>query len=690
MAASTATVAVAQQSAPPALRNQVSRVPYLPGLDGLRAIAVTAVLVFHANHEWLSGGFLGVEVFFVISGYLITLLLLSEKERTGKVHLGQFWLRRARRLLPALFAMMGALAIYMSLFKQRPMGQARGDLLAGTSYVSNWFQIWTGQGYTAAADFAPLRHLWSLAVEEQFYIVWPLVMVVLLRVRGDRLPRVALWLMWASVFVAVVVAAMYVSGTVFIGADPVTNAPSCGIGESHGYISVLGRCVNVNEALYLGTFSRAGGLMLGSAFALVWRPVAIMRSPLRKRGRRIDLLGLFGFVGLAFMMNRLELVNARTNEYDPWLFRGGFLLTGICTVAIIAAATHRRAWIGRLLGIRPLHWLGTRSYGLYLYHWPVYQIIREPGQQLSMREFLTALLIAVPITELSYRLVELPVRQGRFGEWLRGGRRPRTRVALQRRRRSFVLGSTFAVLTGFAAVSVATADVLCEGEVACDAQKGQDEIADVGVVTSVPPVTAPPTVAVTQPTLPGETAPPSTAPAPAPAPAPTPAPNPVDQLPAYAIGESVMLGAAPQLTAAGIQVNAAVSRQGTNVAEIVALTRAGGELGRVVIIQTGTNGKVSDETFASIMSALPPDQTPLVVFLTVKAPKGWIAGNNTRIRALPSKYPNVKVVDWEVESQQIANELSNSDGGVHLSTAHAKQFYVNLIFDAIGRPDLKK
>jgi hypothetical protein len=164
----------------------------------------------------------------------------------------------------------------------------------------------------------------------------------------------------------------------------------------------------------------------------------------------------------------------------------------------------------------------------------------------------------------------------------------------------------------------------------------------------------------------------------------------VDQLPAYAIGESVMLGAAPQLTAAGIQVNAAVSRQGKNVAEIVAMTRAGGELGRVVIIQTGTNGSVSDETFAAIMAALPPDETPLVVFLTVKAPKGWIADNNARIRALPAQYPNVKVVDWEAESQQIANELSRSDGGIHLSTAHAKQFYANLIFDAIGRPDLKK
>ena len=682
MAAPTAT-AVDERLTHPTLRNQISRVPYLPGLDGLRAIAVTAVLLYHANHTWLSGGFLGVEVFFVISGYLITLLLLSEKERTGRVRLGQFWMRRARRLLPALFVMMGSLAIYMSLFNTRPMGQARGDLLAGTFYNSNWFQIWVGQGYTASANFAPLRHLWSLAVEEQFYLVWPLVMVVLLRKRGDRLPRVALWLLWASLFVAALVAALYISGTVFIGADPVTNAPSCGAGDSHGYLSVFGHCINVNEALYLSTVTRAGGLMLGAAFALIWRPVAIMRGPLRTRGRRIDLLGLLGLLGLALMMNRLELVNELTNEYDPWLFRGGFLLTGVCTVAIIAAATHRRAWIGRLLGIRPLHWVGTRSYGLYLYHWPIYQIIREPRQQLSMRQFLTALLIALPITELSYRLVELPVRQGRLGEWMRGERKPRTKAAVQRRRRTFVLGSTFALLAGFATVSIATADVLCEGQVACDSEEGQEQIAS-ATVTAAPPVTVRPTVPVSQSSQPGDTTPAVTEPA------PVTTPSPIDLLPPYSIGESVMLGAAPQLTAAGIQVNAAVSRQGKNVAEIVELTRAGGQLGRVVIIQTGTNGSVSDETFARIMAALPPDLTPLVVFLTVKAPRGWIADNNTRIRALAAQYPNVKVVDWEAEAQQILGELSTSDGGIHLRTAYAKQFYANLIFDAIGRPDLKK
>ena len=140
----------------------------------MRALAVIAVMVYHANNAWLPGGFIGVEVFFVISGYLITLLLIGEHERSGKVRLGKFYLRRARRLLPALFMMLTLVIVYTALFKRAELGRLRGDVLAGLGYVSNWFQIWVGQGYTAEGQFAPLRHLWSLAVEEQFYLVWPL------------------------------------------------------------------------------------------------------------------------------------------------------------------------------------------------------------------------------------------------------------------------------------------------------------------------------------------------------------------------------------------------------------------------------------------------------------------------------------------------------------------------------------
>ena len=193
-------------------RTAISRLPYLPGLDGMRALAVAAVMVYHANNSWLPGGFLGVEVFFVISGYLITLLLIGEHERTGRINLRQFWYRRARRLLPALFLLLIGVTIYTALFRRDALGQLRGDVLAALTYTSNWYQIWVGQGYTSSGDFAPLRHLWSLAVEEQFYLVWPLVMVGLIRLGRRRLPAMSRWLFLAAVVVTVVDGAALLPG----------------------------------------------------------------------------------------------------------------------------------------------------------------------------------------------------------------------------------------------------------------------------------------------------------------------------------------------------------------------------------------------------------------------------------------------------------------------------------------------
>ena len=681
MAAST--VSAAPLSAP-TIGEQISRVPYLPGLDGLRAVAVVAVMVYHANSTWLSGGFLGVEVFFVISGYLITLLLIAEKERTGRVRLGQFWFRRARRLLPALFLMMIGLVIYMALFDRPPMGQTRGDLLAGTFYISNWFQVWVGHSYTAAEAFAPLRHLWSLAVEEQFYLLWPLIMMLILRFRRDKLPRVALWLVAISVALTAMVAAMYVSGTVYIGADSVTGAPSCGPGESHGYLTVFGRCINVNETMYIGTLTRAGGLMLGAAFAMVWRPIAIMRSPMGRRVRRIDLVALASLAGLALLMNKLYLLNKHDLSYDAWLFRGGFIATGVCSIGVIAAATHRHSWIGRLLGIAPLRWVGTRSYGLYLYHWPIYQILRDPGQPLQLRTFVIAMLITVPITELSYRFVELPIRQGRLSKFVAAQRAAKTNEARQRRRRTLVVGSAVVLLAGFATVSVATADVVCVTQLECDSEQGREAIA-AGVASSVPLTSAPPT---SPPRVSGRPVLDETTSSTVPATAPPTTVNPIDLIPTQAFGESVMLGAVAELSTGGIVVDAAVSRQGTNMAELLELLRASGQLGRIVIIQTGTNGYVNDANFDRIMAQLPPDLTPMVVFLTVRAPRDWISHNNDRIRALPQRFSNVVVLDWEAASAAILDQISGD--GFHLRTGVAKQFYANLIFDAIGRPDLKK
>ena len=215
----------------------------------MRALAVIAVMIFHANHDWLSAGFLGVEVFFVISGYLITLLLIGEHERTGFISLRAFWGRRLRRLLPALYVTLVLVMGYCALFLRDPLGKLRGDVVGAVFYVSNWYQIWSGQGYAALADFVPLRHLWSLAVEEQFYLVWPLVMVVILRGGHARLPKIGLWLIGISIAITIGTALFFHHG--FYDSNP-ASFPSA-------YFEIFGRSVEKNNLLYLGTISRSSG-----------------------------------------------------------------------------------------------------------------------------------------------------------------------------------------------------------------------------------------------------------------------------------------------------------------------------------------------------------------------------------------------------------------------------------------------
>ena len=649
-------------------RTDISRVPYLPGLDGLRALAVVAVMIYHANHEWLGGGFLGVEVFFVISGYLITLLLVGEHERSGRIALKDFWFRRFRRLLPALFVMMSALAVYMSLFHRRPQGQTRGDFLGGIFYGSNWYQIAVGQGYTAAEAFAPLRHLWSLAVEEQFYLVWPLVMILLLRRGARHLPRIGLWLFGVSVTIAIVTGALFGGGDV---------ATTCAPGRMNGYWQIAGRCISTNESLYLSTITRAGGLMLGAAFAMVWRPGAIVRGPMRDKGRQVDLLAGAGVAILALLMWRLRLTTPGHDfgiRFDPWLFRGGFFLTGLATVFIIAAASHQRAATGTLLGNPVFVWIGTRSYGMYLYHWPIYQIIREQaGRPLSIAQFVLAIAITVPITEASYRYIETPIRKGRLSALYGRASRAASIDREARRNITIVLVSSL-VLVGTAAISFAAADNVCVGDVACSLV---GSAADTTTTTAAPTQTTVPDVI--DPTGTATTVPPTAAPT---------TTVDLDALPPIAIGESVMKGAEGALLAGGFVVDAQESRQGPEMVTELQNLRANNQLGRIVVIQIGTNGTVDDLTFDQMMASLPADLTPSVVFLTVRAKDAaWIDGNNTRIRALAGRYTNVTIADWAT----VAEGVELCDDGAHSSCHGAAPIrtFTDMIFDAIGHPELK-
>ena len=313
-------------------------VPYLPGLDGLRALAVIAVIVYHGNASWLRGGFLGVEVFFVISGYLITMLLLSEHRRSGSIGLGRFWFRRGRRLLPAVYALLIVVTAVSALFVRDELTRLRGDLIAALTYTMNWHLILGGTSYFDQFGRPPLlRHLWSLAVEEQFYLLWPPVLLLLLACFRKRPDRLLLVIAGAALLSAVLMAVLYRP------ADP--------------------------SRVYYGTDTRMSGLLLGSCLAVFWHPRQLaQRIPPVKPG----LVRVAGYVGLV----GLVVLCVFATERGAFLYRGGFLVVDIVTLLVIAAIAHPLAHFGRSLGLPFLVYLGLRSYSIYLWHWPVFALTR--------------------------------------------------------------------------------------------------------------------------------------------------------------------------------------------------------------------------------------------------------------------------------------------------------------------------
>lgn len=645
----------------------INRVPYLPGLDGMRALAVVAVMIYHANPDWLKGGFLGVEVFFVISGYLITLLLISEKARTSTVNITSFWVRRARRLLPALFTLLILLTVWTSLFEREALGKLRGDVIAAFFYVSNWYQIWTGAGYTAANDFAPLRHLWSLAVEEQFYLIWPVVMVLFLRGGVRRISGMSRWLFLAAVGVTVVTALLYHPGPV--GTPEITP---------EAYWDIFGREISKADFLYLSTPTRASGLLLGAAFAMIWRPVAVMRGNLRDKGRMLDVGAIVGVIVLALLMWRVGFIGP--SGVDSFLFRGGFFVTDIATLAIIAAVTHQRAFTSRALSSPVLLWIGTRSYGLYLYHWPIYQLIRNiAGKHMKFHEFVLAMVATVIVTELSYRFIETPIRKGTVGEsWTRMRNSPTPGP----RRILYFGGIVVASFTLFAGYSLATAELLqnqvargfeeAEGST-CDVINdptcsGSDETAttdspttDVPQSTEAGAVLGPEATSTTLETTTTTTA----------------VAVVLDQL---TLGDSVMLGAAVQLEDLGFVVDAQESRAFVNGLDTVLTLEQQGRLGDVVVIHLGTNGAINPDDMTRMMDAL--SDVPQVLLLTVDVNRDYTAGNNALLFQTAGAYPNVVLLDWAGRAADCPGDCFYDDG-FHLRP-DGQDYYASLIAEILG------
>ena len=624
-------------------------VPYIPGLDGLRALAVIAVIVYHADSRWLGGGFLGVEVFFVISGYLITLLLVAERERTGTVTLPNFWMRRARRLLPALWLLLVLLVVYCAFFDRSRLGMLRGDSIAGFLYGSNWFQVWSGSSYTSSFAFAPLRHLWSLAVEEQFYIVWPVVMFVLLRrLRRSTLPMLALWFTMAAAAIGIVSAFMYRSGP--IGTFAATPGQ---------YMTLLGHRVLRTDFLYLGTFSRATGLLLGAALAMVWRPWALVRRGVRNGTAVYDTLGALALVALGWMCWTFrDVVRGDTEHAYDLLYRGGLLLVGVASVVAILAVTKPRSVLGRYVIGNPLFvWIGTRSYGLYLYHWPIFQLYRKTaGTPLEPKEFLGLMVITLAVTELSYRFFEYPIRTGAYaGVWQRW-RNPPTSAARDRKQKITVAAMLASVVPLFAVVSMATAKVVPD-----DITANLDD--NENAVVTIPTIGPRPTLPAGQTTVPMPT---------------TSPPKIIDVL---AVGDSVMLGSAKKLAAKGFVVDAAKNRQPLDALQIFNYYRSTHELGNTVIIHLGTNGTTKPAIFDRLMKPLA--QVKKVIVLTIRVPtREYEKINNDIIYALPNKYGNVTVLDWYTLSKDHPEWFSKDK--VH-PNSEGQDHYVAAIVGAMGQ-----
>ena len=650
--------------------SHLSRVPYLPGLDGMRALAVIAVLIYHANSEWLVGGFLGVEVFFVISGYLITLLLMAEREFTGTVRVGEFWMRRARRLLPALFVMLFLLLTYTWMFKSDTLGKLRGDMLGGLFYVSNWYQVWVGQGYSASGDFAPLRHLWSLAVEEQFYLVWPIVMLLLLRRNGTRnLALTARWLVLAALLVSIMTAVLYHPGRI----------GECTI-NPEAYWTVGERCVSKADTLYLSTITRSSGLLLGAAFAMIWRPVAIMRGPLRRANRLLDIIALIGLALLGLFAWKIHFITP--TGADAWLFRGGLLATGLATLMVIAAVTHRDTVMSTVLGTPLLRYVGTRSYGLYLYSWPIYQIIRKvAGNSLSFRQFVVAMVVTVIITELSYTYIETPIRRRQVAAWWHTLRRRRDPVPRQ------LVAGTIVVslaLLSFGVLRLGLADVerneidrtLAEGQqniTSLDDLLGSSGGAVEGAAAADPTVTQ--TTAPAAEAIPGvpaiETTTTTT----------TSTTLPLEPVSYFAIGDSVMLGAAGVLSERGYTVNAEKSRQMIDMVPIMKQLGDAKLFGDPVIIHLGTNGPFTKETLDDFLRPL--SGVPNVLLINIRANRAWTAQNNALLAERDSPNDNIILVDWNSLSNECPGSCFAADG-IHLS-ATGQKFYADMIGDITGR-----
>lgn len=619
-------------------------IKHLPGLDGLRGLAVVAVVAYHFGLPGAKGGFLGVDVFFVVSGFLVTKILADELSASGRIDVRSFWIRRVRRLVPALVALLAGIGAVYGFRVPEKLAAGRLDLAASAVFMSNWRMIASSTSYFDRLGRPPLtRHLWSLAIEGQFYAIWPVVLLGVAAVTGRERRRMAVI-------------------TVLMGA---ISAAWCAVAYRPGVDP---------SRVYFGSDTRLVAVLLGAGLAL-W--IGADATPL-SRGRMV-VSSAAGLAALAV----LGLTAGTVGDQDAFLYRGSFALVAVLAAAAVWAATRPGSIAERTLSFGPLTWLGVRSYSLYLWHWPVVALT-QPGIDVPVginRWALAGLrlVLSLALTEVSYRCIELPFRRRSLERWwasLAGRPGAPNRSPLW----FFGTVATALVLTaGAAGVSRAAlndgiADSLSNPT---DELVVRDDVAappvtvggNVGstvapAVTPTAPPPAPavpiPAVAVTTNAIP-TSAVPTTFPLPPPDPrqpnttmnsaeavataiAEATAPRPPAVL---AIGDSIMKGAAPALRdrlGNGSVIDAAISRPFIEGVKVFRTQTAKHPPFGAVVIHLGNNGVPTRKQFAALVDAIGP-KIP-VLFINMRETREWAPKLNALLREETKVYPNMRILEW--------------------------------------------
>ncbi len=593
----------------------------MTGLDGLRGLAVLAVIIYHAELGFLPGGFLGVDIFFVLSGFLITSILLHEVNQTGRIDRANFYLRRIRRLMPALFVMLFFVVVVVGFWVQDAAYPVRRDLPWALTFVLNWSYIFFDESYFVNISRPPLlQHLWSLSIEEQFYVIWPVILILLAKAKLTA-KRLRIW-----VFTLAAIGA--VASTVWMAYLSIKN----------GYPTP-----NDPSRVYFGTDTHSMGLLIGCAAASLWSPTKF--GPILTHDRRnvFNLVGLTSIAGLTYFLFFVS-------EFDPNLYIYGFTLLSIITATLIFLITHPALKFGSVLSFKPLVWLGDRSYGIYIWHWPIFMLLR-PGIDVSWPENLNNFIrisLALLIADLSYRFIELPIRKGVIGQKLQTWRTngvPRPKF--------IQLASVVAAMT----LTISSAVGMYRAPVA-----NAQNIIGFGGLTAID---QDPTGAPVEPS-PSPT-PEATISIPPDADAPEPTQDQIvsANYPLVIFGDSVVLSAVNPLTETlgDIAIDAEIGRQPAEIAQRIELRRTENRIGNDVVIHMGTNGPIARKDLEPILQELSDHRR--VVVVNVKVPRKWMKQSNEMINELIPLYPNVRLADWAATAS--GNRKYFAPDGVHLT-----------------------